>query len=166
MNVEKLSGHPKKLDRPPIRQRIPLAKRYVPAEPPPAPTLPKPQSVDRAVSPVIFTTTKTKVNLEIPTIQQEPLIMIDKEVTATEVAQKTETRSIGVYFNAENPKAEQIEASDNPTPSIYLLPFNPNSIYGLKGDSYFHGSVFQAQPKIPETGESLIFKSPYKLSPN
>lgn len=49
---------------------------------------------------------------------------------------------------------------------VYLMPFNPNSVYGLKGDRYFNAnnSIFSAQPAIPDLSSSYIFIPPFRTS--
>lgn len=47
----------------------------------------------------------------------------------------------------------------------YLLPFNPNSLFGLRGVNFYHrgGNVFNSQPRIPETLESPKNRGLYRF---
>ena len=108
---------------------------------------------------------KEHLNLEIPPINEDRGTL-DKEVSVCmgSDGRVVDTRSVGVYFNCNERDSEEID-SETTSPPTYLMPFNPNNIYGLKGDSYFHGMsrTFHAQPIIPEQQDTLIFQSPYKL---
>lgn len=75
---------------------------------------------------------------------------------------KTIEYSKGIQFNGIIPDIEEEEPSRD---GIYLLPYNPNQYYGLKGDTYYHtkNAVFLAQPRIPDMKGSFTFQSPYIL---
>lgn len=49
---------------------------------------------------------------------------------------------------------------------VYITPYNPNNLYGLKGDTFFHSSrgVFGAQPSIPELSSSYVFMPPFHVA--
>ena len=51
---------------------------------------------------------------------------------------------------------------------VYMMPFNPNNVYGLKGDRYFHTNkgIFSAQPLIPDLASSYVFAPPFHTSNN
>ncbi|OMJ80077.1 hypothetical protein SteCoe_19770 [Stentor coeruleus] len=44
-----------------------------------------------------------------------------------------------------------------------FLPYNPNNLFGLRGDVYYQKSSFQPQSRIPDTNSSLMNISSYKL---
>ncbi|CAG9315176.1 unnamed protein product [Blepharisma stoltei] len=72
--------------------------------------------------------------------------------------------SIGVQYNWENPDADiESENTQDGGNFVYLLPYNPNNVYGLRGDTYFHttNKSFYAQPVIPELKDSMVFQSSY-----
>ncbi|OMJ80681.1 hypothetical protein SteCoe_19017 [Stentor coeruleus] len=50
--------------------------------------------------------------------------------------------------------------------STYFLPYNPNNVYGLRGDVFYQGSSFQPQARIPDMNTSAIFLPPFKLDNN
>lgn len=92
----------------------------------------------------------------------------DQSVSTKEFIEKNAIEnSKCTQFNWENPDADYDSPKiyDSNGNLIYLMPFNPNNIYGLRGDSYHHTlkRVFQAQPVIPEMQESIYFKQNYKL---
>lgn len=71
--------------------------------------------------------------------------------------------SKGFQFNGIfSDEKEQEESNKN---GVYMLPFNPNQFYGLKGDVYYHtkNSVFSAQPRIPDLKDSFTFQSPFVI---
>ena len=84
--------------------------------------------------------------------------MADRSVSTD----KSTTISRGIQYNWESPH----ETSEKETEEscVYFMPFNPNNVFGLRGDSYFHtkGKIFQAQSRIPELSNSYIFQPPYK----
>lgn len=67
-------------------------------------------------------------------------------------------KDVGVQINM-NKKTE-----DPQEPTTYFLPYNPNNIYGLRGDVYYQKSSFQPQSRIPDLNSSLIFAPPYKFN--
>lgn len=69
--------------------------------------------------------------------------------------------SIGIQCNGNVPDADANEGSER----VYILPYNPNQYYGLRGDSYYHTthSIFHAQPRIPDLKDSYMFQSSYHL---
>lgn len=74
--------------------------------------------------------------------------------------------SVGVQFNWENPDGDSnSHANESRGNMVYLLPYNPNNVYGLRGDSYYQNCsrTFQAQPTIPELKDSIIFRNSYML---
>jgi hypothetical protein len=70
-----------------------------------------------------------------------------------------ETVSVGIQVNMN--KKDDSYLSESTT---YFLPYNPNNIYGLRGDVYYQGSSFQPQARIPDLSSSLLFNPPYKLN--
>ncbi|OMJ80858.1 hypothetical protein SteCoe_18809 [Stentor coeruleus] len=50
---------------------------------------------------------------------------------------------------------------ENDKDEIYMLSYNPNQFYGLKGDTYYHtkNAVFMAYPRIPDLKDNLGFQS-------
>ena len=72
--------------------------------------------------------------------------------------------SKAIQFNGIVPEAEEGRANEG----IYILPYNPNQYFGLRGDAYYHtkNAVFSAQPRIPDLKDSYVFKSPYHLKDN
>ena len=54
--------------------------------------------------------------------------------------------SIGVQVNNGLPEPDEPEIDKGK----FIHAFNPNNIYGLRGDVYYKNTVFQAQPRIPE----------------
>ena len=68
--------------------------------------------------------------------------------------------SKAVQFNCMMPDIE--ENPSNPA-GVYILPYNPNQYYGLRGDAYYHTthSVFQAQPRIPDLKSSVFFQNSF-----
>lgn len=78
---------------------------------------------------------------------------------------KTLEFSKAVQYNHLLPDSEEPAEPNN---RVYMLPYNPNQHFGLRGDSYYHSknSVFQAQPRIPDLKESMFFRSPFNLKSN
>ena len=63
--------------------------------------------------------------------------------------------SIGVQVNNGLPEPDEPEIE-----KVKIIhAFNPNNIYGLRGDVYYKNTVFQAQPRIPEL--ALPYKPPF-----
>ena len=67
--------------------------------------------------------------------------------------------SIALQFNWECPDQEEKKVEDNDS-GIYMLHFNPNNVYGLKGDVFYNsrGRVFSAQPRNSELSVHLFFQ--------
>jgi hypothetical protein len=64
--------------------------------------------------------------------------------------------SKGVQFSQDYPEFNTVESGDGK--KEYLFSFNPNNVFGLKGDVYFQGMqrVFQAMPAPSDnTGKNL-----------
>ncbi|CAG9313706.1 unnamed protein product [Blepharisma stoltei] len=97
-----------------------------------------------------------------------PRQMREESCSTLELSIKNSRESSkGIQYNWENPDADydSDKLYDSNGNLIYLVPFNPNNVYGLKGDNYHHtlAKVFQAQPAIPELKDSIIFKPSYNL---
>jgi hypothetical protein len=70
--------------------------------------------------------------------------------------------SKGFQFNGMVPDNNEEETKNN---GVYILPYNPNQYYGLRGDSYYHtrNAVFAAQPRIPDIKDSFTFQQPFHI---
>ena len=85
---------------------------------------------------------------------------IDASVNTDPVPGSVETQDFSSQFGSE-PFLRSKE------PLIYMSPYNPNNIYGLKADRYFASKgVFSAQPQIPDLSTSSLFLQNYHLSPD
>ena len=91
-------------------------------------------------------------------IKTQPNILIggDDKCCGNEL---TEYVSIGIQVNMN--KRDDSYLSE---PTMYFLPYNPNNMYGLRGDVYYQGSSFQPQARIPDLSSSIVFTQPYKLN--
>ncbi|OMJ87387.1 hypothetical protein SteCoe_10894 [Stentor coeruleus] len=71
--------------------------------------------------------------------------------------------SKGFQFNGIVP--DEKESEDSNKDGVYLLPYNPNQFYGLKGDVYYQtkNSVFSAYPRIPDLKDNFTFQSLYVM---
>ena len=85
------------------------------------------------------------------------------------------TASVCVWTDSDLPKYDYSDFSAQFGPEIpsqardsgiYMMSFNPNNIYGLKGDKYYHTtkSIFSAHPLIPELSSSYVFAPPFHIS--
>ena len=84
--------------------------------------------------------------------------LIDASVNTDPLPTSVETADFGSQVGS-----DPIQRSKDPL--IYMMPYNPNNIYGLKADRYFTSTgVFSAQPQIPDLTNSYVFTSPYHLS--
>lgn len=70
--------------------------------------------------------------------------------------------SVGVQVDTSRP----IQEGSIENPNSYLFPYNPNNIYGLRGDVYYKGATFQPQSRIPDMNSSIVFAPAYKLATN
>lgn len=68
--------------------------------------------------------------------------------------------SIGVQVDLYHP---EVDSTKGPS-GHYFLPYNPNNIYGLRGDVYYQKSSFMPQARIPDLASSVIFQPAYKYS--
>ena len=66
--------------------------------------------------------------------------------------------SIGVQVDLYHPE----ENTPRESTGHYFLPYNPNNIYGLRGDVYYQKSSFMPQARIPDLSTSLMFQPAYK----
>lgn len=72
--------------------------------------------------------------------------------------EKIEFISIGIQIGPDTKE----DTTKGSKPRTYS--FNPNNIYGLHGDIYYHNQVFQPQNRMPEEFE--IFKPPFLIDIN
>ena len=72
--------------------------------------------------------------------------------------EKIEFISIGIQIGPDTKE----DTTKGSKPRTYS--FNPNNIYGLHGDIYYHNQVFQPQNRMPEEFE--IFKPPFLIDTN
>jgi hypothetical protein len=77
--------------------------------------------------------------------------------------------SKSVQFDSANPDMDYSEdgtATTKDGESRFYLPFNPNVVFGLKGDVFYHTlfQVFQPISKVPDS--LAVYVPPYKLQDN
>lgn len=84
------------------------------------------------------------------------IVCMDKECGRDEIFEI----SIGVQVNTANFHEESSKEYNR----TLFLPYNPNNIYGLKGDVYYQKNNFMPQAKIPDLSTSLLFQPVYKYS--
>lgn len=68
--------------------------------------------------------------------------------------------SVGIQVDTSKPFKDDFVENQ----SSYFLPYNPNKVYGLRGDVFYKGSTFQPQARIPDLNDSLLFTPAYKLA--
>lgn len=102
-----------------------------------------------------------KIALSSNQINEKSIPKANKSVWTDSDLPKLNYKDFSSQFGPELP-------SDSKQSGIYFMPFNPNNLYGLKGDKYYHTSksVFSAQPLIPELSSSYVFSPPFHLSNN
>ena len=66
--------------------------------------------------------------------------------------------SIGVQVDLYHPEENALRESSGQ----YFFPYNPNNIYGLRGDVYYQKSSFMPQARIPDLSTSIMFQPAYK----
>ncbi|CAG9328600.1 unnamed protein product [Blepharisma stoltei] len=73
------------------------------------------------------------------------------------------SNSVGVQYDWEHPD-EKVEEEAEPS-NLYIFAYNPNNVFGLRGDVFFNKStrVIQSQPRIPELQKSIMFQPSYHL---
>lgn len=91
-------------------------------------------------------------------VKTEPNILIGGEDKCCG-NELTEYISIGIQVNMNKRDDSYLNE-----PTTYFLPYNPNNMYGLRGDVYYQGSSFQPQARIPDLSSSMVFTQPYKLN--
>lgn len=99
--------------------------------------------------------------------QGDVISLLDKKLDTRHLSlMNVRACSKSVQFDYEDPDMEY--ASDGTAitkdgkPRFYL-PFNPNVVFGLKGDTFYHSlfQVFQATSKVPDG--NAVYAPPYKL---
>ncbi|CAG9322678.1 unnamed protein product [Blepharisma stoltei] len=100
-----------------------------------------------------------------------PVQLFDEDSSTLELSIKNaRENSKGIQYNWETPDIDYNDEKlyDSNGNIVYLVPFNPNNIYGLNGDNYHHTlkQIFQAQPKIPDLKDSVMFRPSYVLDKN
>ena len=63
--------------------------------------------------------------------------------------------STGVQYNWENPN-EIVENDEKTNSNLYLMHFNPNNLYGLRGDVFYNSKVFSAQSRSNELSSHMF----------
>lgn len=117
-----------------------------------------------------ITTTSSEEGLNERTIineQGEVITVIDKKVDTRQlkvINVRTCTKS--VQFDSDEPEMDYAKDGTAVTKdgqARFYLPFNPNVVFGLKGDAFYHTlfKVFQATSKVQDG--SAIYVPPYKL---
>lgn len=71
------------------------------------------------------------------------------------------SNSVGVQYNWESPDIPAASETSN----LYIFAYNPNNVFGLRGDTFYNKSsyTFNPHPRIPELQKSLVFQSNYVL---
>ena len=54
------------------------------------------------------------------------------------------------------------EETHKETNKTYYFPYNPNNVYGLRGDIYYQKNSFIPQARIPDMNSSIMFQPAYK----
>mmetsp|Transcript_28870 Transcript_28870/g.28557 ORF Transcript_28870/g.28557 Transcript_28870/m.28557 type:complete len:179 (-) Transcript_28870:39-575(-) len=73
------------------------------------------------------------------------------------------SNSVGVQYDWEHP--DEIGEEEAEPSNLYIFAYNPNNVFGLRGDVFFNKStrVLQSQPRIPELQKSIMFQPNYHL---
>ena len=98
-------------------------------------------------------------------VEDHTITMMNKIIGTEDLSFiNVEINSVSIQYNDRVPEREENSATNG----VYILPYNPNQFYGLRGDNYYHTthSVFHAQPRIPDIKDSYFFQSPYHTKNN
>jgi hypothetical protein len=95
------------------------------------------------------------------------ITMLDKKLDTTQLQLiLVEESSRGMQFDCDDPDmtySDDGTAQTHDGQSRFYLPFNPNTVFGLRGDVFYH-SLFQVfQPSSKVADHTATYVTPYKL---